>query len=148
MDEQVERYLAEHHAAAMITLRPDGSPHAVRCGVALVDGKLWSSGTPDRVRTEHVRRDPRATLFVFAAADPADRFSYLTLDATVTIREGADAAELNRRLFTVMQARMSPPPGTLFWEGEPRTTDEFLQIMVDERRLIYEFEIVRPYGMF
>ncbi|MGH3682179.1 MAG: pyridoxamine 5'-phosphate oxidase family protein [Natronosporangium sp.] len=147
MDEQVEQYLADHHAAAMVTLRPDGSPHAVRCGVALVDGRLWSSGRPDRVRTEHVRRDPRATLFVFGA-DPADRFSYLTLDTTVTILDGPDAAEQSRRLFTVMQARMSPPPGTLFWEGEPRTTDEFRQIMTDERRLIYQFEIIRSYGMF
>lgn len=147
MDERVAQYLAGHHAAAMVTLRPDGSPHAVRCGVALVDGKLWSSGTPDRARTAHVRRDPRATLFVFGAGE-ADRFSYLSLDTTVTIREGPGAAEQNRRLFTVMQARMSPPPGTLFWEGEPRTADEFVQIMTDERRLIYEFEIIRSYGMF
>lgn len=43
---------------------------------------------------------------------------------------------------------MSPPPGTLFWEGEPRTSDEFRQIMTDERRLIYQFEIIRSYGMF
>ncbi|MPZ29300.1 MAG: hypothetical protein GEV12_23660 [Micromonosporaceae bacterium] len=70
------------------------------------------------------------------------------LDTTVTILAGAGAAELNRRLFTVMQAGMNPPPGTLFWEGQPRTTDEFLQIMTDERRLVYEFEVIRGYGMF
>lgn len=147
MDERVAQYLAGHHSAAMVTLRPDGSPHAVRCGIALVDGQLWSSGTPDRVRTQHLRHDPRATLFVFGAS-PDDRFSYLTLDTTVAILDGPDAAELNRRLFTVMQARMSPPPGTLFWEGTPKTTEEFLQIMVDEQRLIYQFEITNSYGMF
>jgi hypothetical protein len=48
----------------MITLRRDGSAHAVRVGVALVDGKVWSSGTADRVRTRHLRRDPRSTLIV------------------------------------------------------------------------------------
>lgn len=147
MDERVANYLAGHHAAAMVTLRSDGSPHAVRCGIALVDGRVWSSGTPERVRTAHVRRDPRTTLFVFGA-DDADRFSYLTLDTTVTVLDGPEAAEYNRRLFTVMQARMNPPPGTLFWEGSPRSTEEFLQVMRDERRLIYEFDIVRSYGMF
>ena len=47
-------FLDAHHAAAMITLRADATPHAVRAGVALVDGTLWSSGTHDRIRTEHL----------------------------------------------------------------------------------------------
>ncbi len=42
-DQQV--FLEQNHAAAMITLRADGTPGAVRVGVGLVDGKLWSSGT-------------------------------------------------------------------------------------------------------
>jgi PPOX class probable F420-dependent enzyme len=147
MDERAENYLATHHTAAMITLRADGTPHAVRCGIALVDGKLWSSGVPQRVRTRHLRRDPRATLFVFGSG-PDDRYSYVSLDCTVTILDGPDAAEFNRRLFTVMQAGLERPPGTLFWEGTPRTEDEFTQIMVGEQRLIYEFEVHRAYGMF
>jgi hypothetical protein len=49
----------------MTTLRPGGSLHVMRIGVALVDGNLWSSGTQARVRTAHVRRDPRPDLFVF-----------------------------------------------------------------------------------
>ncbi|HEY3262871.1 MAG TPA: pyridoxamine 5'-phosphate oxidase family protein [Pseudonocardiaceae bacterium] len=147
MDTRIAEYLSAHHAAAMITLRPDGRPHAVRCGIALVDGKLWSSGRADRVRTHYVRRDPRATLFVFGT-EGADQFSYLALDALVTILDGPDAPELNRRLFTVMQARMSPPEGTLFWERTPRSIDEFLRIMAAERRLIYEFEITGSHGLF
>jgi hypothetical protein len=35
-------FLDKTHSAAMITLRADGTPHAVRVGVALVDDKLWS----------------------------------------------------------------------------------------------------------
>ncbi|HET6318598.1 MAG TPA: hypothetical protein VFG86_19255 [Chloroflexota bacterium] len=38
-------FLEANYGAVMVTLRPDGTPHAVRVGVALVDGKLWSSGT-------------------------------------------------------------------------------------------------------
>lgn len=147
MDDRVENYLTTHHSAAMITLRADGTPHAVRCGIGLVDGKLWSSGVQQRNRTRYLRRDPRATLFVFGTHQ-GDQFSYLTLECSVTILDGPDAPELNRRLFTVMQAGMDRPAGTLFWEGTPRADDEFLQIMADEQRLIYEFEIARSYGMF
>jgi PPOX class probable F420-dependent enzyme len=123
----------------MITLRKDGSPHAARVGVGLVDGKLWSSGTRGRVRTRHLRRDPRCTLFVFDS-----QFAYLTLETTVTILDGPDAPELNMRLFRVMQ----PGADKLSWFGQPKTDEEFLQTMRDEGRLIYEFEVRRAYGLY
>ena len=59
LDEKAIAFLEKNHSAAMTTLRRDGSPHTVRVGVALVEGRLWSSGTKDRVRTKHLRRDPR-----------------------------------------------------------------------------------------
>lgn len=83
-----------------------------------------------------------------ATSDETDRYSYLTLDCTVTILEGPQLPELSRRLFTVMQSGLDRPEGTLFWEGTLRTGDEFLQIMADEQRLIYEFEVTGSYGMF
>jgi pyridoxamine 5'-phosphate oxidase-like protein len=128
----------------MITLRRDGSAHAVRVGVALVDDKIWSSGTADRVRTRHLRRDPRATLIVFASGREA-----LSIDATVNILEGPDVPELSWKLFSVMQRAMTPapPPGHLMWFGKPKTREEFLQAMIDERRLIYEFDVTREYGL-
>jgi hypothetical protein len=45
---------------------------------------------------------------------------------------------------------MTPPPeaGKLLWYGQPKTPEEFLQLMRDEQRLIYEFTIVRSYGMY
>src|SRR5947199_8198973 len=78
-------FLDAHHAAAMITLRADGTPHAVRVGVALVDGMLWRSGTHDRLRTGLLRRDTRCPLLVL---DPTRR--YLRLGTTVTRLGGAD----------------------------------------------------------
>lgn len=137
-------FLEQHHSAAMVTLRPDGTAHAVRVGVALIDGRLQSSGTKSRLRTTHLRRDPRATVFVF---DPV--WSYLTLEARVTILEGPDAPQLNLRLFHVMQERLPqrPQPGHIMWAGKERTIDEFLRIMVEEQRLIYQFEITRAYGL-
>ncbi|MDQ1491704.1 MAG: hypothetical protein QOJ23_4218 [Actinomycetota bacterium] len=52
-------FLGQHHSAAMVTVAPDGIAKVARVGVALMDGKLWSSGTQDRVRTKRLRTDPR-----------------------------------------------------------------------------------------
>ena len=134
-------FLKKSHGAAMITLRPDGTPHAVRVGVALVDGKLWSSGIPDRVRTKHLRRDPRCTVFVFEAG-----YGFLTVEGRATILDGPDAADLNVRLFQIMQAGR-PDPNKLAWYGQDKTIDEFRKTMRDEHRLIYEIEPLRTYGL-
>jgi PPOX class probable F420-dependent enzyme len=134
-------FLATNHGAAMTTLRADGTPHSVRVGVALVDGKLWSSGVPERIRTRHLRRDPRATVMVFESG-----FGYLTIESTVTILEGPDAPAQSYRLFDVMQAGRQDPE-LLMWYGKPLRQPEFEQAMRDEHRLIYEFTPVRSYGM-
>jgi PPOX class probable F420-dependent enzyme len=131
-------FLEHNHGAAMITLRPDGTPAAVRVGVALVDGNLWSSGTAQRRRTAHLRRDPRSTLFVFEG-----RFRFLTIESRVTILDGPEAPDQNVRLFRVMQGR---PSGPLSWFGGELPEDEFRRRMVAEQRLIYQFEPLRAYG--
>jgi Pyridoxamine 5'-phosphate oxidase len=123
----------------MITAGEDGWPKAVRVGVALVDGELWSSGTRDRVRTERLRLDPRCTLFVFDAG-----YAWRSLETTVTITDGPDAPDLTLRLFRQMQGR---PSGPLSWFGEELSEEEFLRRMVEERRLIYRFAVHRSYGM-
>jgi PPOX class probable F420-dependent enzyme len=142
-DQQLE-FLEHQHSAAMVTLRPDGGPHVARVGVGLVDGRIWSSGTQDRVRTANLRRDPRATMFVFDRA-----FRWLALEGTVKLLDGPDAPELNLRLFEEMQRELQPPPapGNIMWAGEERSIDDFLRIMVEERRLIYELEVARAYGL-
>jgi PPOX class probable F420-dependent enzyme len=143
MDEGARTYLDKQHSAAMTTLGKDGSPHAVRVGVALVDDKIWSSGTQARARTKHLRRDPRSTLFVFDS-----EWRWLTLECRVTILDGPEAAELNLRLFQVMQQGMDVPAGQINWYGRTLSHEEFLKTMVQEQRLIYEFDVVRMYGMY
>jgi len=143
MDEAVRAFLDRNSSAAMVTLRRDGTPHAVRVGVAVVDGKIWSSGTRTRARTKHLRRDPRSTLFVFDS-----EWRWLTLESRVTILDGPDAPELNLRLFQVMQRGMGVPPGQINWFGRTLSHEELLKTMVQEQRLIYEFDILRAYGMY
>ena len=72
------------------------------------------------------------------------RWGWLTLDTTVRILEGADAPKMNLRLFQQMQNR---PTGNLNWFGRELSLEEFLHVMVEENRLIYEFEVIRGYGL-
>jgi PPOX class probable F420-dependent enzyme len=131
MDERALKFLEDNHAATMVTLRADGGPHVARVGVGLVDGKLWSSGTQDRLRTKHLRRDPRASFLVFGSKNA---WQWLGLDGRVVIHED-DAPAKNLALYRVLA-------------GEPDDMDQYLQAMVDERRLIYELEVERTYGTF
>jgi PPOX class probable F420-dependent enzyme len=135
---QHKTFLEANHGAIMTTLRADGTPHSVRVGVALVDGKLWSSGTQGRIRTAHLRRDPRCTLAVIES-----RYGFLSLEGTATLLERADAARQSLQLFRVMQNR---PSGPLSWFGSQLDEDAFVKRMVDEQRLIYQFEPRRIYG--
>jgi hypothetical protein len=148
MDPKVKAFLEHASAAAMVTLKKDGTPHAVRCGIALVDGKLWSSGTKDRVRTKHLRRDPRATLFVWDSKNPANAFFYLGLETIVTILDGPDVPEKSVRLFRIMQGidPADPDPPKLKWFGRELDDPAFVEKMVEEGRIIYQFDIRHAYG--
>ena len=142
LTDQQRAFLAKAAGAAMITLKRDGTPHAVRVGIALIDGKIWSSGVPGRLRTRFVRRDPRCAFFVWGQGH-----GFLTLEGRVRVLEGPEAPDQSVRLFEAMQARMEKAAGQLFWQGKPLTIEQFRQAMVDEQRLIYELEIERGYGM-
>ena len=143
LDDAARAFLESQHSAAMTTLRGDGSPHTVRVGVVLVDGKIWSSGTQTRLRTQHLRRDPRSTLFVFDNA-----WRWLSLECRLHILEGTEVPQQSLRMFQQMQQGMPISAGHVLWNGSEITIDAFLQAMVDERRLIYEFEVERFYGLY
>jgi hypothetical protein len=82
-------------------------------------------------------------------ASGSDPFAWLGIEATVTILEGPDAAKQSVRLFRAMQADLPrpPTPGHLYWEGQERSEEEFLGFMREQERLVYEFEVVRTYGL-
>jgi uncharacterized pyridoxamine 5'-phosphate oxidase family protein len=139
LSEHDRQFLEDHRSAAMITLARDGTAKVARIGLALVDGKVWSSATQERVRTRRLRRDPRCTLYVHD-----DAHSWLALETTVTILDGPDAPALNLRLFRQMQGA---PTGPITFFGSEYTEAEFLQKMADDHRLIYEFEVLHTYGL-
>ena len=131
MEDAVRAFLEKHRGAVVATIKADGAPHVVRVGVALMGDVLWSSGTRDRVRTRNLRRDPRATLFVLGSGP----YEWMGVESHVRILDGEDAPELNLKLYRALA-------------GEPDDVDEYLDAMVRERRLIYEFTIDRTYGQF
>jgi hypothetical protein len=132
-------YLSQNRSAAMITVTPTGVAKVARVGIVMVDGRLWSSGTRDRVRTRRLLADPRCTLFVF---DPQQGF--LALETTVTILDSPEVPDLSVRMFREMQGR---PSGPLGWFGGELDEHAFRQAMIDGGRVIYEFDVHRAYGV-
>ena len=146
MDDKVTAFIEANGSAAMVTLRRDGTPHVARVAIGFLDGRLLSSSTAGRVRTRNLRRDPRCTLFVFES--PGAR--YLGLDTRTRIIEGPEVPELTLRFFRQVQSRLPQPPrpGHVLWFGQERTDEEFLRMMVEEGRILYEFEPTRAYGLY
>ena len=130
MEPKVKEFLERYHKAVQTTLKPDGTPHVARVGVGLVDGKLWGSSTKTRARHKYLLRDPRSALCVLHD----DGYQWLGIESRVTILDGPDAPDLNLRLYRELA-------------GEPDDVDEYLEAMVNEQRVIYEFSIEKTYGL-
>jgi PPOX class probable F420-dependent enzyme len=113
----------------MVTVRPNGSAHVARVTIGLMDGKVWSTGTRDRVRTKHLRANPRATFFLF---DPRSRL-WVGLEGRVTIHDGPDAPQKCLAFRRVTGQA-------------PEDVDAFLREMVEVGRVIYELDVERWYG--
>lgn len=132
MDDKVRLFLESNHSAIMCTLKKDGAPHVARISVGLVEGNLWSSGTDERVRTAHLRRDPRATLCVL---DDSNRYAWLGLECEVDILDGPERVDQNLALYRVLA-------------GEPDDLQEYRDAMVTEKRLVYQFNVKKAYGQY
>lgn len=133
-------FLDANHAAAMITVGKDGYAKPVRIAFVVVDGKIWSSGNRNRVRTKRLRKDPRCTLYVH---EPA--YNFLALETTVTIFDDETTLDRSVRYFRQMQGR---PDGPILWHGSEQTEDDFRDFLVKDERILYEFEPVRFYGTY
>ena len=127
------KYLEQYHDAIQTTIKKDGSPHVARVGAGLVDGKLWSSSTHTRVRTKHLRRDPRSTLMILGGT----RWEWLGLETEVEIIDDGDGtiAE-NLALYRKLAGK------------DPDDMADYERGMRDEQRIVYEFHIKKAYGMY
>lgn len=139
LSDRQRAFLEANRSAAMITVGDDGYAKPARVGVALLGDRLLSSATETRVRTRRLRRDPRCTLFVFDRAA-----SWLGLETRVRIVDGPESVSQTVELFRMMQGR---PDGPLSWFGQMLEEPAFRQLLIDEGRILYDFEVTRAYGL-
>ncbi|MCM3920371.1 hypothetical protein ND748_01545 [Frankia sp. AiPs1] len=132
-------FIEKNPSAAMITLAADGTAKAARVIVAIVDGRLWSTGTVDRARTRRLLRDPRSTLFVFEQGH-----GYRSFETTVTIIDGPAGIDANVRLFRKIRGR---PAGPIDFFGTEYDEEAFRAAMIDDGRIVYEFNVLRSSGV-
>jgi len=135
----------QHPDAAMVTLRPDGAPHMARVELGVVDGRVRTAGSPELVRTRHLRRDPRCSLFVFGPHP-----WWLGLETEGAMLDGPGAAE---HLVRLMRARHpATPPGMVMAHddalGRDRLyrEDDYVQHAHDHELFVFDFTILRAYG--
>ena len=133
-------FLQANPTAAMITVGKDGYAKPIRIVFRIVDGKIWSSGNRNRVRTKRLLRDPRCTLYVH---EPA--FNFLALETTVTVLDNERTLDDSIRYFRQSQER---PTGPLNWFGKEMTEDEFRDFLIKDERILYEFNPVKFYGTY
>jgi len=132
-------FLESKPAVAMITVGDDGYAKPVRMGFAMLDGGLVATATEDRTRTHRLRSDPRCTLYF-----NDDKYAYLAVETKVTIIDGEAGIEDSMRLVRHWQ---NQPEGPVTWFGATLQPDEFRQAMVDEKRIVFRFEVINAYGM-
>lgn len=133
-------FITSGASVAMITVGDDGYAKPVRVGVGYLDGVLCGTGTESRRRTARLRADPRCTLYFTDA-----KFRYLAVETTVTIVEGSAGVDGSMRL--VRQWQGVQEDSAVGWFGERLEPDAFRQRLVEEGRVLYQFEVVKAYGL-
>jgi Pyridoxamine 5'-phosphate oxidase len=145
VDEQVAQFVKNHPDAAMATIRPDGSTHVARIELAVVSGRIWSSGSDRLIRTKNLRRDPRCTLFVFGPHP-----DWVGLETVVDLIDGPDSPKLHLELMRERHKGLAPAGMVMGHDDEIAgdrlyREDEYIEHIASEKRLIYDFEIRRAY---
>ena len=129
LSQRQRAFLEANHSAIMATVDDRGRPHAVPVLCALVDGRLWSSGTERRVRTRDLTARTFASLTVLGEGFGGE---WLTVSGPVeTCRE--HRVEDNLRLYRAATGR------------DPDDPEEYRAAMVAERRLVYVLTPERVY---
>jgi PPOX class probable F420-dependent enzyme len=89
LGEKPRKFLDENaHVGVATTLREDGSPHSTIVWVDVEDGKVSFNTARGRAKSNHLERDPRASLLM---VDPADPFKWVAVSGPAELtEEGAD----------------------------------------------------------
>lgn len=127
-------FLTDHQQAVIITVGDGDVPHASNV-LAHFDGEVFRvSVTDSRVKTGNLRRRPVAVLHLSSE----DFWRWVAAECDVELSPVATEAgdEVSRELLDVYEALSGPHPHP----------DEFLQAMVEDRRLVVRCTPRRVYG--
>ena len=90
LEEKQRKFLEENpFVGTVTTLRADGSPHSTIVWVDVDDGKVSFNTARGRAKSQHLERDPRASVLV---VDPNDSYKWVAVSGPAQLtEEGADA---------------------------------------------------------
>ncbi|MEV4635879.1 PPOX class F420-dependent oxidoreductase [Actinoplanes sp. NPDC049548] len=104
LPEDVRRLLDGTTFAVVSTINPDGSPQSTVIWVRRDGDDVLFSTVRGRRKTRNMERDPRVSI---CAYDPAQPYSYFTVDGTVTLVE-----EGGRELINELSLKYDGRPWT------------------------------------
>lgn len=127
-------FAADQTRGVLLTVKPNGRPHASNVVYAVWDGRVHVSVTADRVKTRNLRNDARASLHVTSS----DFWKWVVLEGDVHLSEvaaapGDEATGLLRRVY---ESVSGPHPD---W-------DEFDRAMISDSRLAITLQPANAYG--
>ena len=88
LNDEIRRLLDGRHFAVLATINPDGGPQTSAMWVGRDGDDVLFSTVRGRKKTRNMERDPRVSV---CAYDPAQPYSYFTVEGAVTLtEEGGD----------------------------------------------------------
>lgn len=129
-------FVAGQNWGVLAAIQPDGRPHLSNVGYAFdPDSQLIRiSITEGRVKTRHLRTDPRVTLHTASK----DFWTWVSVEGTAELTPVSAAPDdaTVEELVTYFRAV----------NGEHENWDEYRAAMVADRRLVVRFRPERTYG--
>jgi len=136
IDPRMLDFVAGQNWGVLAAIQPDGRPHLSNVGYAFdPDSQLIRiSITEGRVKTRHLRTDPRVTLHTASK----DFWTWVAVEGTAELTPVSAAPDdaTVEDLVTYFRAV----------NGEHENWDEYRAAMVADRRLVVRFRPERTYG--
>lgn len=128
-------FLADHKQGVLMTQKRDGRPQASNIVYGVIEGALHISVTESRAKTKNLRRDSRASLHVTSS----DFWRFVVVEGTAELTETTKTpGDAVGQQLLALYNHLSDTPHP--------NEDEFLQAMVDDKRLVIKLRADRAYG--
>lgn len=98
------QFVSDRHLATLVTLRADGSPHAVPVGFTYRDGFVRVITRGGSVKAANARRNGRA------AVSQVDGGRWLTFEGSIAVSDDPDRVALAVQLYAARYRQPQPRP--------------------------------------